>query len=223
MGTIATVILALVSLALTSYGRKIDEKEKPRYLVWGNIACLAGIIILNAVSQLNSSNESNIYKQHILELDVLSKVNEFAIPVFERYAIISNNFVSVKNYINVEQAKELNPDAISFLERQQEQIKSTQSFQDLEKALEDLKSIAAKIHGLHLQYGNIVPKEIIEWANIVLEIELEGMDEYFDPYVREGDSPRRSVLNFFELSGNAFGLSIGKVRLASESIVLSVK
>lgn len=223
MNTIATVVLALVSLALTSYGRKIDEKEKPLYLVWGNIACLAGIIILNAVSQLNSSNESNKYKENILELEVLSKVNEFAIPVFEKYAIISNNFVSVKNYINVEQAKELNPDAISILERQQEQIKSTKSFQDAKKALEDLKSIAAKIHGLHLQYGSIVPEEIIEWANIVIRMELKGMDYYFDPYAREGDSPSRSVLNFFELSGNAFGLSIGKVRLASESIISQVK
>ena len=119
--------------------------------------------------------------------------------------------------------KKLNPDAVLIIEGQQDKIKATRTFQNAQQALEDLKLIAVKIQGLYLQYGNTVPKEIIEWSNIVLKMKLEEMDEYFDPYVREGDSPRNSVSNFFELSGHAFGTSIGRVRIASESIISSVK
>lgn len=216
--TIATLLMALTSLVLTSYSRKMDEKEKSNYLVWGNVACLAGIVILNAANQVSSSADDKEYKKAAFELKVLTQVNEFAIPVFENYAAIINNFNPIKNYIYQEQAKAKNLDAVHLIEAQQERIRAQQSFQDAIQALGELKSIALKIQILHTQYENTIPQRVVEWSRIVNKIELEKMDLYFDPYAREDGSHTKSVMNFFELSGNAFGISIGRTRQASETI-----
>ena len=82
---------------------------------------------------------------------------------------------------------------------------------------------AAQIHGLHLQHGDTVPKELIEWAGVVSKIKIETIDQYFDPYARNGNLPSKTVLNFFELSGRAFGVSIGRARQATENIKSVIK
>jgi hypothetical protein len=215
--------MALISIAIASYTRKIDEKKKPAYLVMGNIAFLVGIVIVGAVNQISASADDKAYKKALLEIEVLAKVNEFAIPVFENYADITNNFNSVKNYIYQEQAKTANPNAVTLIERKQEEISTNKSFQKASQALNELKSIAFKLHGLHLQYGSAIPKEVVKWSSIVLKIELENMDQYFDPYAREGGELNESVLNFFDLSGHAFGISIGRARQTSDTIISFLK
>lgn len=212
------MLLALFSIVITLYTRKMNEKDKPIIFVWGNAACMVGIVIVTAVGQFNTSTDDKAYKQAVLDLGVLARVNEFIIPVFDNYAEIINNFTPIKNYIYQEQAKSTNPDAVTLIEKQQNRIRAQKSFQVANQALDNLKSIAAKVQSLHMQYGDKVPKEVLEWAGVVSEINLENMDIYFDPYAREGDSPSESVLSFFELSGKAFGVSIGRAKKASETI-----
>lgn len=216
-------LLALVSIGITSYTRKKDEKDKPVIFVWGNIVCMAGIVLATAVSQLSNSSDDKVYKKAVLELELLARVNEFTIPVFENYAEIINNFNVVKNYIYQVEAKNMNPDAAPLLEKQMEKMRNQNSFQEASRALKNLKSIAAQIHGLHLQHGDTVPKELIEWAGVVSKIKIETIDQYFDPYARNGNLPSKTVLNFFELSGRAFGVSIGRARQATENIKSVIK
>lgn len=216
--TLIITLLSLISIGITSYTRKINEKDKPVIFVWVNITCMAGVVLVTAVSQLNTSSDDKIYKKAVLELDVLARANEFTIPVFENYAEIFNNFNAVKNYIYQVEAKNANPDAAPLLEEQMRKIREKKSFRDANGALKNLKSIAAQIHSLHLQHGDNVPKELFEWANVVSKIKIETIDQYFDPYARNGNLPSKSVLNFFELSGRAFSVSIGRTRQATETI-----
>ena len=135
-------LLALVSIGITSYTRKKDEKDKPVIFVWGNIVCMAGIVLATAVSQLSNSSDDKVYKKAVLELELLARVNEFTIPVFENYAEIINNFNVVKNYIYQVEAKNMNPDAAPLLEKQMEKMRNQNSFQEASRALKNLKSIA---------------------------------------------------------------------------------
>jgi hypothetical protein len=216
--TVLTLSLALMSLTITFVSRKISEQDKPKYLVWGNVFCLALIVILNSVNQINSSASDKAYKRVVFELEVLSKVNELAMPVFKNYAEITNNFNAIKNYIYQEEAKALNPDAISLIEQQQEKIRAQQSFQDATKALSELKLIARQVHMLNMQYQDTIPSEVIEWAKIIQEVKLVELDLYFDPYARNRDLPEASVISFFQMSTHAFGLCIDRARQASETL-----
>lgn len=215
---IFSAVLALASLLLTIYMRKMEETAKPLFLIGVNSLCLTGIILLNTVSQINSSSESDEYKQTIHELEVLIKVNEFAIPVFQSIKDIINNYDPVQSYIYHEDAKLENPDAVKLLTKQQENIRIKPSFQRAEKALADLHQVALKLKTYEMQFGQMLPKEIVNWSNKVLKINVTNMDEYFDPYAREHGDISESVKSFMEDTGKAFGFSIGKVRLSSNKI-----
>ncbi|WP_251598747.1 hypothetical protein [Pseudoalteromonas sp. NCCP-2140] len=216
---ISSAVLALFSLFLTLFMRKMQETEKPLRYVSLNTACLIGIIVLSAVSQISASKDSEEYKQAVLELEVLAKINEHMIPVNKFIARIINNYDIVQQFISYEHARLANSDASALLIQQQEKITTQPSFQTVKKALAELHDIAATIQSLHMQYPKLVPEETLEWSSVTLKIKMSNLNQYLDPYDRHDGEVSESVIRYIEHTGKAFGVSVKKVRELSNKVI----
>ncbi|ASP48569.1 hypothetical protein [Cognaticolwellia beringensis] len=217
--TILSAAFAFISLFLIMYMRNMEEGKKPTLLIGINATCLIGIIALNAFSQIKSSNDSDKYKRAVLELDVLAKINQYMIPASEQVVRIINNYEVVQEFIYVEKAIEANPDASKLLSEQQKLIVIKPSFKKAEHALDELKEIAAHVQSLAIQYPKIVPQEAVSWSTKTLKIQMFNLNQFIDPYARHEGEISKSVIQYMEDTGMAFGISVGKVRELSEKIL----
>jgi len=207
------MIIAMASVAIKLVNRKTIENEKPLIVVFLEYAFMFLIIILGSYSQYAAFGKDKQYKAAQLELDVLPKVSKYYLPVFESLVDIQNNFLTVKNFLSYERAKKRNPGLSSVIHwRKDASKKQIRELDEAKKSFRNIKSIAAEIIKIGIEYEGVLPEQIQEWAGTTLKIDFENIEAYLDPYAPVGDTPKPTVVNYFRKTGEAFGHVIGKIR-----------
>jgi len=213
------MILAILGIIVQFYSRKMRESEKPKHLVWIQYSAMILITVLSAYSQFDASQKNQAYKSAKLEIDVLSKISEKYTDVLEELFKIQNNFLIVKNWLSFEKARRENPDLAEVIDWYR--VASEQQLSEMESVKEsliELKQIAANVIKLGIEYEGLIPNEVLVWANTTLEMRLENIVSYLDPYAPIGKQPKASVINYMNLTGKAFGLVIGNIKRAVNTI-----
>ncbi|MDY0122022.1 MAG: hypothetical protein RBR54_08770 [Sulfurimonas sp.] len=211
------MILGIFGIILQYITRKQEEKNKSNVIVFMQYMVMSLIIIFGAYAQFKASQSDLKYKNAVYQVDVLSKMTESFIPVLEDTALIQNNILIVKNYLSFEKAKNENPELKSFMEWEKLVDESQiDKLTEVKKALNRIKSIAANIAKLHIEHPNVIPKEMLDWNNVTLQIDFNEIEIYFDPYSPKGQPPKKSVLEYQKMMGKAFGVAIGNIRKSSE-------
>lgn len=217
MTNLSIIMLGLIGVVILFFTRKMQENEKPQYIVSIQYASMALVIILGGYSQYQSSQEDKKYKQATHEVAVLSQVSENFLPIIDNITKIQSKMLVVKNYLSYEKAKKEHPDLAVALNWQKDAGESRASeLNEAKEAFKNIKSIAAEIVKVNIEYEEIIPTETLEWANFTLSLNFEEIERYFDPYAPIGGPPNESVLMYHENTGKAFGLVIGKIRAASD-------
>ena len=207
------MIIAIASVVVKLVSRTKKENEKSLFLVSLEYGLMLLIIILGSYSQYVSYSKDKQYKIARLELDVLPKVSEYYLPVFEALLDIQNNFLTVKNYLSYEKAKKNNPDlAVAINWHKDASKKQIRELDAAKDSFQKIKSIAAEIIKIGIEYEGVLPEEILEWARTTLKIDFENIEEYLDPYTPIGSMPKPTVVSYFRKTGEAFGYVIGRVK-----------
>lgn len=217
MNNISIMILGLIGVVILYFTRKMQENEKPQYIVSVQYVSMALVVILSGYSQYQSSKEEKKFKIATHEVAVLSQVSEKLIPLIDNIAKVQNKIWVVKNYLSFEKAKKEHHElAIAFNWHKIAGESRVAELYEAKEAFKNIKFIAAEIVKLNIEYQGIVPAETLKWANFTLNLSFEEIDQYLDPYAPIGESPNKSVLMYHKKTGKAFSLVIGKIRAASD-------
>ncbi len=219
MINLISIMLALLGVGILYYTRKMQEKDKPKYIVVTQYVAMALIIIMSAYSQYESSKNDEAYKNAVHEIAVLSKVSEYFLPVMNDMKNIQNSMLSVKNYLSFERAKIEHPDFASAINWEGVAAEShLQELQSARDSFERIKLVAAEVVKLNIEYESVLPNVTLGWASLTLNMKFSEIEEYFDPYAPVGKLPKETVIAYHENTGKAFGEVIGRVRVASDVI-----
>ncbi|MCF6210878.1 MAG: hypothetical protein L3K24_09495 [Gammaproteobacteria bacterium] len=212
---ILITVLGVLGIIIQISSRKINEHEKPTYLVILQFVVMLMIVILGSYSQYESSKKESAYKQASLEIDVLSKVSEHYLPVMESIIKIQNNFLTMNNYLDFEKAKKNSPELAHVFNWHK--TASENQISELEEgklAFQEIQNIAVEIVKLNMEYEGVLPKKTVIWASNTLKIPFNNIEAYFDPFAPLGEKPKKSVLEYSRDTGEAFGLVIGRIKHA---------
>jgi hypothetical protein len=216
---IAMMLLGILGVVLQFLARTMEEKDKPGHLVFAQYAVMISVVVLGAISQLESSKKEQVYKSAQLEIDVLSEVSQHFYPVLENMIKIQNDFLTVRNYLSYQKAQKEYPEyaeMLNWYSFASEHHKS--ELEAVKGALKEVKLVAAEILKLDVEYEGVVPSNTVAWAKETIAIKFEDIDEYFDPYAPVGEEPKTSVLEYADRTGRAFGVVIGRIRNSAVTI-----
>jgi len=212
-------VLSIIGIIVQIMTRKQEERQKSNFIIGIQYSVMILIVVLSTYSQYNSSNQETKYKKAVLELDVLSKLNNGYLTTFENMMIIGQNYEAIFQYKQLKNVeKELGDDFNSLLSKFKLSEKTEVKLEKIRTSLDKIKKYANLITMLNINHPNIIPKEALEWSEITSKINLDNIDIYFNPYAEKDKTPNKSVMEYHEKFGKMSGLIIGKIRKASSYI-----
>lgn len=174
---------------------------------------------MGAYSQYYASEKDSHYKRAIFEVQVLSRISEFYLPVIDNMTIIHENMLTVRHYLSYKQAIKDNPNMGRFLNWHDDASDSHKlELQTAKESFQKIQMAAAEILKISIEHYGLIPADTLEWANSTLDMKFAGIKEGFDGYAPIGEEPNKSVLKYSESTGKAFGAVIGRIRAASDTL-----
>ncbi|MDN7936226.1 hypothetical protein QZM52_33655 [Burkholderia metallica] len=200
---ITSAISAILACFASLHKDRIKDGRNPRILKAIRISALAScmVVVVALFNQYYARQQASALRTEQLRLTVLTSLSDYRVQILDDFVWLLTHSTTTKNYLNYETARASSAEAAATPDWQtmapdvlrSELIKSRSAFDQLQTISRDILMAATT-------YPSMVPKPLVDWATVTLQLKFSDLPKFIDSY-----HPTPQSLHYAQLTGLAVG------------------
>lgn len=210
---IISAISAILACFASLHKDRIKDGHNPRVLRAIRISAVASCVVV-AVAVLNQYHarlQASTLRAAQLQLTVLTRLSDYRIEILDEFSWLVMHSLTTNSYLDYEAVRASSATVpawekvVSDVTRL-ELIKSKAAFDQLQKISRIILMDAST-------YPSMMPKPLVEWANVTLALKFSDLPRFIDSY-----HPTPESIDYANLTGQAVGTITGGMMRSAEVV-----